>query len=415
MTAITYVSQKEMKKRTGLSTALGYSFPEEDEILVRKGLDPEVKKEVLAHEEEHIEDSTEGPFLPVLAAIGGALGGGGVAAGLIGAGATLLGAKKSSNAAKSAARTAAAGSDREIEFLRESRDLARADQAPYRQAGATALDALMSLTGLRAPGAPAAAAAPQINYGPVRFGGRFGGTSPRGGNLRVSSYAGGGHMYNINELGPENRYSGGMLTRNPNPMTIDNQTGYIQPHIEGRALGGYTGPAMFYDKPLNPYVRNDPSRLPTLNKGPANTTAINPATGFPNENPGGTEGGYQFQTDPGYQFRFEEGQRALDRGAAQRGGLLSGGYARKAIRYGQGFASNEFGNVYNRIANIAGLGQVGANQSGGYAMMAGQGMGNAASQGANATAYGQIQSGNAWANAGNQIAQLPWGNMFRRT
>jgi hypothetical protein len=222
-------------------------------------------------------------------------------------------------------------------------------------------------------------------------------------------------MYNINELGPENRYSGGALTRNPNPMTIDAQTGYIQPHIEGRALGGYTGPAMFYDKPLNPYVRNDPSRLPTLNKGPANTTAINPATGFPNENPGGTEGGYQFQTDPGYQFRFEEGQRALDRGAAQRGGLLSGGYARKAIRYGQGFASNEFGNVYNRIANIAGLGQVGANQSGGYAMMAGQGMGNAASQGANATAYGQIQSGNAWANAGNQIAQLPWGNMFRRT
>jgi hypothetical protein len=75
----------------------------------------------------------------------------------------------------------------------------------------------MSLTGLRAPGAPAASApaAPQINYGPVRFGGRFGGTRPRGGNLRVSSYAGGGHMYNINELGPENRYSGGALMPRP--------------------------------------------------------------------------------------------------------------------------------------------------------------------------------------------------------
>ena len=104
--------------------------------------------------------------------------------------------------------------------------------------------------------------------------------------------------------------------------------------------------------------------------------------------------------------------RALDRGAAARGGLLSGGYGRKAIRYGQGFASQEFGNVYNRIANIAGLGQVSAGQSGNAALQAGARMGNAASQGANATAYGQIGAGNAWANAGNPIAQLPWANIF---
>jgi hypothetical protein len=116
-------------------------------------------------------------------------------------------------------------------------------------------------------------------------------------------------------------------------------------------------------------------------------------------------------TEPGYQFRFEEGQRALDRGAAARGGLLSGGYGRKAIRYGQGFASQEYSNVYNRIANIAGLGQTSATTSGNAALYAGQGMGNAASNAANASAYGQIQAGNAWANAGNQIAQMPWDQM----
>jgi hypothetical protein len=94
--------------------------------------------------------------------------------------------------------------------------------------------------------------------------------------------------------------------------------------------------------------------------------------------------------------------------------LLSGGYGRALTRYGQDYASQEYTNVYNRISNIAGLGQVSAGQSGNYALQAGRYMGNAASEGANATAYGQIGSGNAWANAGNQIAQLPWGDIFNR-
>ena len=49
-----------------------------------------------------------------------------------------------------------------------------------------------------------------------------------------------------------------------------------------------------------------------------------------------------------------------------------------------------------------------------YAMNAGQGMGTAAAQGAYAQASGQQAAGNAWANAGNQIAQLPWGEVFNR-
>jgi hypothetical protein len=158
--------------------------------------------------------------------------------------------------------------------------------------------------------------------------------------------------------------------------------------------------------PKDPNV-NLPSQKPTPPWGGSPPKNV-PRGSYPRENPGGVEGGYQFQTEPGYQFRFEEGQRALDRGAAARGGLLSGGYGRKAIRYGQGFASNEYANVYNRIANIAGLGQTSATTSGNAALYAGQGMGTAASNAANATAYGQIGAGNAWANAGNQIAQLDW-------
>jgi hypothetical protein len=95
--------------------------------------------------------------------------------------------------------------------------------------------------------------------------------------------------------------------------------------------------------------------------------------------------------------------------------LLSGGYGRALTRYGQDYASQEYTNVYNRISNIAGLGQVSAGQSGNYALQAGRYMGNAASEGANATAYGQIGSGNAWAGAGNAIARLPWGDIFNRS
>ena len=46
-------------------------------------------------------------------------------------------------------------------------------------------------------------------------------------------------------------------------------------------------------------------------------------------------------------------------------------------------------------------------------MQAGQGMGQAAGEGALSSAYGQIGAGNAWATAGNQIAQLPWGQVFQ--
>lgn len=121
---------------------------------------------------------------------------------------------------------------------------------------------------------------------------------------------------------------------------------------------------------------------------------------------------YTFQADPGYQFRMDEGNRALERGAAARGGLLSGGFARKALRYAQDYASNEYTNVYNRIANIAGFGQVGVNNSTNAIMMAGGNVGNAMINAGEARASGYVAQGNAWANAINQIGQLDWESAF---
>ena len=58
-----------------------------------------------------------------------------------------------------------------------------------------------------------------------------------------------------------------------------------------------------------------------------------------------------FQADPGYAFRLSEGLKALERSAAARGGLLSGGTGKALTRFGQEMGSQEFQNAYGRAFN----------------------------------------------------------------
>ena len=62
------------------------------------------------------------------------------------------------------------------------------------------------------------------------------------------------------------------------------------------------------------------------------------------------------QLDPGYGFRLSEGIKALERSAAARGGLMSGGTGKALTRYGQEAASQEFGNAFNRAFTQYGTG-----------------------------------------------------------
>ena len=103
----------------------------------------------------------------------------------------------------------------------------------------------------------------------------------------------------------------------------------------------------------------------------------------------------QFQADPGYQFRMDEGMRALEGSAAARGGLLSGAAMKAIQKYGQGVASQEYGNAYNRYT---------ADQTNQYNRLAGlvnTGMGatnqtsNAAANFANNASSNIIGAGNA--------------------
>lgn len=120
-----------------------------------------------------------------------------------------------------------------------------------------------------------------------------------------------------------------------------------------------------------------------------------------------------FQADPGYAFRMAEGQKAIERSAAARGGLNSGATMKSLAGYQQGMASQEYNNAYNRFnndrdssfnkfASLAGLGQSSTGQMGNLgANAASQVAGNQMGLG-NAAAAGIIGANN---NMNNLIGQ----------
>jgi hypothetical protein len=114
----------------------------------------------------------------------------------------------------------------------------------------------------------------------------------------------------------------------------------------------------------------------------------------------------QFQQDPGYAFRLSEGQKALDRSAAARGGLISGGALKAAQRYGQEMGSQEYTNAFNRyqlernaqlnpLQSLAGVGQTTATQLGQFGATNAANVGNLMTGGAAAQAAGQVGMANA--------------------
>ena len=114
----------------------------------------------------------------------------------------------------------------------------------------------------------------------------------------------------------------------------------------------------------------------------------------------------QFQQDPGYAFRLAEGQKALERSAAARGGLLSGGTGRALTRYGQEMGSQEYMNAFNRyqaerqarlnpLQSLAGVGQTATQQLGAAGQTMASNVGNLMTGGAAARASGYVGAANA--------------------
>jgi hypothetical protein len=138
-------------------------------------------------------------------------------------------------------------------------------------------------------------------------------------------------------------------------------------------------------------------------------------------------GGQQLlEMDPGYAFRLGEGMKALERLQAARGNMLSGGAIKAGQRYAQDVASQEYGNAYNRLANIAGLGQTTGTQLGAAGQQFGSAAGETMAQQANALAAGRVgrtsaytqginTAANAFGNYANQQQQNQlWRDIFGR-
>jgi hypothetical protein len=138
------------------------------------------------------------------------------------------------------------------------------------------------------------------------------------------------------------------------------------------------------------------------------------------------------QNDPGFQARLNLGQQALERSAAARGNVLSGGTLKDLNQFSQDYASNEYGNVYNRAFNefsnrynifkqnqadkfnrysalsgggqvsagqLGTLGQSAANNVGNILQNSGAQIGNDLQNAGAARASGYVGAGNAWGSA----------------
>jgi len=316
---------------------------------------------------------------------------------LIAGGASLIGGSKAASAAKSAANTQAQSGREALAQNQQFFDQTRSDLSPYRQLGSDAMGSLSSMMGYSQP--------PQ---------------------------ASGGADYQ------------GYLQQNPDIVhhwQNSPQERAAYPNIEDYARSHY-----------ETYGRNEGRQLAGYDSGYGQPAGYGQPSGYgqsygalttqPQANY--TAPAFNFEQDPGYQFRLNEGNKAIGR-ATSTGALPSGGATLKALtRFGQDYASNEYGSAYNRFANdrgfdygvfgenynrqaanmdrpfnyattLAGMGQSAANMG---AQSAGQfaGMNSQTITGiGNAQAAGRVGSANAWNNALGQVGNTAMDTMTLRT
>lgn len=108
------------------------------------------------------------------------------------------------------------------------------------------------------------------------------------------------------------------------------------------------------------------------------------------------------QNYPGYQFGLQQGGQALDRSAASRGLLLSGGQLKDAQTFGQGYAQQQgwqpyvsaLQNYTTNLSGLAGLGENAAATTGNQGVATGQGVAQSQLAAGQAQASGIVGSAN---------------------
>lgn len=121
-----------------------------------------------------------------------------------------------------------------------------------------------------------------------------------------------------------------------------------------------------------------------------------------------------YRNSTGYQFRFNEGMRAIDAAAP----VLNSGARMKALQnYGQNIASGEFGNYLNQLANQQGVGLAGASAQAGvgqnYVNTVSNNNNSAGTAAANAALMRGQATSNMWGGIASGLGGL-FGSSFSR-
>ena len=289
------------------------------------------------------------------------------ASAVVGGGASVLASNSQKKAAKNANNT-------QLQMFNQN----RADMAPWRDSGGLALRELSYELGLGG-----GSGAGPLSYEDWLAQGAPVGSASSGGKSGLSP------SLSLNPLDPVTALTGGL----PVPKAARNALGKIADplHIFGHKKKKAKAADLAATDAANraayaQYQSEFAAAHPAFD--PANNGALNRQFTLDD-----------FNTDPGYQFRQQQGEQAINRNALARGRYNSGGTLKELQRYNSGLASDEYGNAwnrwntsqtnrYNRLAGLAGVGQqatssVNADRSSTAANIAGNQLsaGNAASAG----------------------------------
>lgn len=187
----------------------------------------------------------------------------------------------------------------------------------------------------------------------------------------------------------------------------------------GNAAGAAGGQA--YQRAWDIAGANKALASPYLTAGYAGTNALVRALGLGHLNPMNTDGGTRsgaygetslntsdvagdrtnalsdFRASPGYQFRLDQGTKALDRSAAARGSVLSGGQRQAVTEYGQNVASDEWNNYLKNLFGLSG-------QGAGVASSTNAANTGALNQGNALNFQGELGQASSYSNAANALA-----------
>lgn len=225
---------------------------------------------------------------------------------VIGGATSIYGANKAADASRDASGASIAEQGRQY-------DQTRADFAPYREVGRGALANLADIYGVSRP-------AEDRSIGSKAYQAAFADYYSRTNKPTTGSKDFEKLVAGFNDI-----WQRGQLTGR---------------YGEGAPAGGY---------PQNPNGTFGPGA--TTQPVPGTTGTAPAGTGAPVDRTGG------FVTSPGYQFRLDEGNKAIQRSAAARGKLFSGEALKAVTGYSQGVASDEFARYVAGLQSLAGVGQ----------------------------------------------------------